>query len=209
MSQPAANQPKIQAVLFDYGGVLARVPEDTARQRLADRCGVKVQTLRRLLFGGDSFHLALLGEVSAEKHWSTAARLLRVPPVEMSDFIHEIWQADVLDEDLLSLIRRLRGRCKVGLLSNATSDLRPVLAARGGILETFDDLVISSEVGLIKPDERIYRLAVQRLGVPPEAALMVDDLQQNLLGAQRAGLQGLLYREPRTGLPDLKKLLEG
>lgn len=207
MSQPPPSQPKIQAVLFDYGGVLARLPDGTARQRLADRCGVKVQTLRRLLFGGESFRLALLGEISAEKHWSTAARLLRVPPAELGDFIRQIWQADVLDEDLLALIRSLRGSRKVGLLSNATSDLRDVLAARAGIVEAFDDLVISSEVGLIKPDVRIYHLAVQRLGVPPESALMVDDLAGNILGAQRVGLQALHYHEPQESLGELKRLL--
>ena len=209
MPQPVPSQPRIQAVLFDYGGVLARVTGDTARQHLADRCGVKVQTLRRLLFGGESFRLALLGEISAEKHWSTAARLLRVPPAELESFIQEIWQADMLDEDLLALIRSLRSRCKVGLLSNATKDLRPVLVERGGIVEAFDDLVISSEVGLIKPDVRIYHLAVQRLGVQPETALMVDDLEGNILGAQRAGLQTLHYRESQSDLLALKVLLAG
>jgi len=206
LSQPASPFPLIQAALFDYRGVLAET--DAARlQRLAARCGVKERSLRRLLFEGDSYRLALQGEISAEKHWSTAARLLRVPPAELGEFVREICQMDVLDEDLLAFLRVLRPRCKVGLLANAPSDLRLVLADQAGVLETFDDLLISSEVGLVKPDVRIYQLAAQRLGVKPETALMVDASEANILGAQRAGLHTLRYPGSQSGLAALKSLL--
>ena len=197
----------IRAVIFDYSGVLAYLPDDSAYKQLADRYGVRLRTFRRLLFGGNSFRLALLGEISAEHHWSTTARLLRIPPMDVPEFIEAIWQMDELDEELLALIGCLRKRFKVGLLSNAASDLRQVLAARPGIVGSFDDLVISSEVGLVKPDVRIFELAVQRLGVSPEEVLLVDDLEQNIVGAQRAGLQVLHYRNSQQSLAVLKELL--
>ncbi|MDT9701501.1 HAD-IA family hydrolase [Streptomyces sp. P17] len=56
-----------------------------------------------------------------------------------------------------------------------------------------DVVVISSEVGIRKPSRRIYEIACTRLGVAPEESVMIDDLQQNLDGAARIGIGGVLH----------------
>jgi epoxide hydrolase-like predicted phosphatase len=199
----------IQAVIFDYGGVLVRMADESPRQQLAQRYGLRLETIYHLLFDSDSAHLAAQGEITAAKHWQTLATLLKIPPPELPEFIHQFWSADMLDEDLVAYIRRLRRRFKVGLLSNAFDDLRPILQERWKIAEDFDDLVISAEVGLLKPDLRIYHLAVERLGVSPEAAVFLDDVEQNVAGAQAAGLQAILFRDPAAARAELEALLDG
>ena len=73
--------------------------------------------------------------------------------------------------------------------------------------ELFDAVVISAEVGLRKPDPAIYRLAAQRLGRPPEAIVLVDDLPGNLKPARAAGMATVVHRDAAATLAELEALL--
>jgi putative hydrolase of the HAD superfamily len=66
-----------------------------------------------------------------------------------------------------------------------------------------DTVVISSEEGVRKPSRRIYAVACERLGVAPEAAVMVDDIQHNLDGAAKLGIAGVLHTSAATTLAEL------
>ena len=201
--------PPIQAVIFDYGGVLVRMQDETPRQRLADRYGLRLDTIYRLLFDSESARLAAVGEITTEKHWQTVAALLKTPVPELPEFIYQFWSADGLNQEQLADIRSLRGKYKIGLLSNAFDDLRAMLVERWQIADLFDDLVISAEVGLVKPDARIYQLAVERLGVAPETTVFLDDVEENIAGARVAGLQAIWYRDPAEARAELGRLLDG
>ena len=58
----------------------------------------------------------------------------------------------------------------------------------------FDDVIVSAEVKLVKPDPAIFRLALERAGVVAKDALMIDDVQKNLDGAKSVGIDGYLFR---------------
>lgn len=78
-------------------------------------------------------------------------------------------------------------RGRVGLLSNCSSDV-PAVFAETGLAPLVDDAVFSCSVGLAKPDERIFHLAAERLGLPPDRCLFVDDREENLEAAHRVGM---------------------
>jgi HAD superfamily hydrolase (TIGR01509 family) len=61
-------------------------------------------------------------------------------------------------------------------------------------VELFDDILISSEVGMTKPDERIFRLAASRLGLEPHECAFVDDSEHNIAAAEAVGMRGVLFR---------------
>jgi putative hydrolase of the HAD superfamily len=67
--------------------------------------------------------------------------------------------------------------------------------------------VISGEVGLHKPQPEIYRLAADRLGVDAAACVFVDDLRENVRGAEQVGMTGILHRDPQATLAHLDNLL--
>jgi HAD superfamily hydrolase (TIGR01509 family) len=73
--------------------------------------------------------------------------------------------------------------------------------------ELFDTVVLSSEVGRVKPDAKIYQLTADRLEVPVQECLMIDDSETNVAGAQRAGMQGLQYQTFEQCRTDMEKLL--
>ncbi len=105
------------------------------------------------------------------------------------------------DDDTVRLIGDLRtAGVPIALVSNAFG--RDCYA--GFDLDALADVVvISSEVGIRKPSRKIYAIACERLGVDPHQAVMVDDLQQNLDGAARLGIAGVLH----TDAADTRKQL--
>jgi putative hydrolase of the HAD superfamily len=98
-------------------------------------------------------------------------------------------------------LARLRGRARLGVLSNNVPSLLEALECLG-LRAYFDDVVVSALVGVSKPDPAIYRLALQRLGVQPAQALFVDDLEENVRAAQALGIAAvLLDREGQATVP--------
>jgi putative hydrolase of the HAD superfamily len=101
--------------------------------------------------------------------------------------------------DVEPTLAELRARgLKVGLISVCSLD---VAEAWGALALGFDAEVYSCSEEVAKPDPRVYQLTAERLGVPPEACLFVDDRDENLLGAARAGMRAVLIG-PGDGLWD-------
>jgi putative hydrolase of the HAD superfamily len=87
------------------------------------------------------------------------------------------------------LVRSLAGTYRLGLLTNGPSDIQRFKLAGSGLAACFDAVVISGEVGLGKPDPGVFEDVLARLGVEPEAAVMVgDSWERDVLGALGAGI---------------------
>jgi putative hydrolase of the HAD superfamily len=132
-----------------------------------------------------------------EDGWMAAAKrkLDEIAGRTLPDITEErqtMWRS--LDADVIALARRLRGRYRLGVLSNATARLESELNDYHGIGELFDVIVNSFRVGMAKPDPRIYALAAERLGVSPAACLHIDDLPHNVEGAREAGFRAVHHR---------------
>ena len=100
--------------------------------------------------------------------------------------------------EMEELLPVLRGRVRLGLLSNATAGATARFAERG-ITAHFDDVVCSGEVGLMKPDPAIFRLAASRLGVEPSECAFVDDMAQHVAAARSVGMRAHQYARSTHG----------
>ena len=183
----------IQAIIFDFGSVLVQMGDEAPRRALAQRLGIPLKELYRLIFDSDTASRAMVGELTIEQHWQAVGAALGVAPDELPAVRAQFWSTDQVNTELVDYIRTLRPRYKVGLLSNAWNDLRQVMQQRFGFDGLFDELIISAEVGLAKPDPRIFHLAVARLGVPPAQAVFVDDVLANAEAARAVGLHAIHY----------------
>ena len=109
------------------------------------------------------------------------------------------------DEAMLAAVRRARGAgIRTGLLSNSIGKGR---YDRSTFPELFDGVVISGEVGLHKPQPEIFRLGAERIGVPPDDCVFVDDLRENCEAAEAVGMTAVLHRGADFTLPELERLL--
>ena len=199
----------IKAIIFDLGGVLLRTADFSPRERLAARLGRTRLELEALVFGGQSGTAAQRGEISMQQHWEHVRQALDLNQPEFELFQQEFWGQDEMDYALVDTIRSLRPRCRTALLSNNFPNLRRLLAERWPIADAFDELVLSSEIGILKPDPRIYQVALERLGVQPAEAVFVDDFLHNVEAARALGLHAIHFRSPAQARAELEALLAG
>jgi epoxide hydrolase-like predicted phosphatase len=199
----------VRAVIWDMGGVLLRTENYTSRERLAKRLGLRRKDLEELVFWGDSGNRAQLGEITIDQHWENLRQQFNLSHQAMVDFKEDFWGGDRVDMDLIGYIRSLRTCYKTGLLSNAFSNLRQVISEVWKFADAFDEMIISAEVGLVKPDDRIYRLALERLGVTAEETVFIDDFSRNIEGARRLNIQAIHFKSSQQVLAELEEVLKG
>ena len=198
----------IKAVFFDLGGVIIRTDYQAPRQHLAERLGMEYEDLVKLVFESPTSQRASVGEISDKEHWAEVTKRLRRPTSETEKIRNEFFAGDVVDHEIVEFLRSLRPRYFVGLISNAWPDLRDYIAKQG-FDDTFDHMVISGEVGVMKPEARIYQIALKQAGVSPNEAVFVDDFAENIEGCQAVGMHGIHFRDPHKTLIELRILLDG
>ena len=197
----------IKAVVWDLGGVLVRTENLAPRGNLAKAFGKTRLELEHLVFSSEAGRRAQLGEITAEQLWRSVADELGLSYTEIDRFEAAFWGGDQLDLDLIDFIRRLRDGYRVVLLSNAFDKLRSDLERSLKIADAFHHIIISAEVGLMKPDARIYQLMLEQVGVAPGEAVFLDDFQENIAGAQALGMQAIHFRSPEQALSELQALI--
>lgn len=190
----------VQAVIFDYGGVLRG--DGRELWTVADAtAGLPPGTLWAAWHDIPEYRLSREGAIDALEFRAAMHRAL-IPIAGDGDQAEAALAAlegrlaglPPIDAEMRGLIDRLRAarRVKLGLLSNANRGWTERFRARG-VADLFDDVVVSADVGLAKPDPAIFRLAAERLGVVPEACLMIDDQEQHVEGARAAGLRAQIW----------------
>jgi epoxide hydrolase-like predicted phosphatase len=198
----------IEAVIFDLGGVLLRTTSPEVRSRLEQELGFAPGTLDERIWGGPEWQLAEIGAITYEEYWQRVGATLGLTTSEqISAFRQEYFSQDHLDQELIDLIRRLRSRYKIGLLSNAPDRLGYWLKDNWYIEDVFDAIVYSADAGLAKPDPRIYRLILDRLDVQPSEALFIDDSPVNVEGAAVLGMKALRFTDSQSLKDKLGKYL--
>jgi len=196
----------IRAVLFDMGGVIVRTEYQAPRQHLAERLGMEYDDLVKIVFDSDSGYKASIGAITAEEHWASVLKKLKRPAPEMDAIRHEFFAGDIIDRTLIDFLRSLRGTYKTGIISNAWGDLREYIL-REKFDDAFDYMIISAEVGAVKPDAKIYQIALERVGVKPKEIVFVDDFAINIEGCEKVGIKGILFKDPTSAIKQLKALL--
>ena len=200
----------IKALIFDMGGVLVRTEDPAPRQQLAADLNLSLETRYDYVFGSDTWNLAQLGRITSDDLWQAVGRRLGLAwPDRVDAFRTAFFAGDRLDRNLIALIQRLRGRYKTALLSNALSDLRRWIAKEWNIpADTFDEIVVSAEEGIAKPNPEIYRLTLARLDVAPNEAIFVDDFVENVEAARALGIKAIHFTSPEALVTQLNAWID-
>lgn len=198
---------KIKAVFFDFGGVIQRTEYQAPRQQLAQRFGMEYEDIDNIVFNSPTAKQATVGEIPVNKHWEAVAKRLKVDKKEIEKVEAEFFAGDLLDLSILEYLRSLRPRYVTGLISNAWSDMREYLI-RKKIDDAFEHLTISAEVGMAKPETKIYHLALEQAQVKAGEAVFVDDVLANIEACEAVGMKGIHFKDPHVSMEQLKKLLK-
>jgi len=178
--------------------------------------------LYRQLFAGDEAGMErFLAQVTtpewnlqqdAGRPWDEAVEVLTKQHPEYAELIaayRDRW-TETLGEAIgptVAVLDELRhAGVRLFALSNWSAETFPVARPRYPFLEWFEGIVISGEVGITKPDERVYRHLIERYGLDPATTVFVDDSEANVRAAQGLGMIGIRFEGGealRTALADL------
>lgn len=228
----------IEAVIWDYGGVISS-PLFRGIGRFEADMGYPEGSILELVFGesgyiggeggGDpcdgaaseaasavthDWHRLEIGEIGLDEY--LAGVVERAPQVLGRPIDLEAYRQFTRDMPLgihwpvVHRMRRLRDEgLKLGLLTNNVKEFGSAWRATFPVDELFDVVVDSSEVGLRKPDRRIYLLTCERLGVEPSSAVFVDDNLDNVAAARAVGMEAIHFEDdPRAAISELDGILE-
>jgi len=208
-----AENGTIDAVVFDYGGVLTSAVRDTTTQWLATDdidqdsfATVMREWMARDAVDGSPVHQLETGAISgAEFEVEFAARLRTTSgdPVVAEGLLARMFAGMRPDPAMFGLLGELRGLGhRVGVLSNSWANTYP-----DNLAVLVDGVVISGEVGLRKPDPKIYALALDQLDVSAARTVFVDDAPINVDAALALGMRAIRHRDAESTRAELAALI--
>ena len=185
----------IFAIVLDIGGVIIRTKNPESRKQLEEKFNLLPGSVHDLVFNSATAQSATIGQINSSQIWKNISNKLSLTPDELEQFITLFWAGDRLDTSLISFLESCRPRYKTALLSNAWGNFRDVLAREYNIREgkTVDHILISAELGVAKPDPRIYQILADTLACKYEEILFVDDFIENINAARSLGIHTIHY----------------
>ncbi|MGN6556533.1 MAG: HAD family hydrolase [Solirubrobacterales bacterium] len=206
----------IRAIVSDFGGVLT-TPLLNAFAAFQDDVGISPESLglamREGLGEGEELPLFRLerGEISEDEFLDRLGdgleSILGHRP-HLHHFRRTFFEALDPNEPMIELMRELKASgLKMAMLTNNVREWEPLWRSMLPVDEIFEEIVDSAFVGCRKPEPRIYELTLERIGMPAEACLFIDDLQPNIEGAQAAGMRTVHFRDNEQAIAEIRRLL--
>jgi len=198
----------IRAIVFDVGGVLEITPDlgVTAKweQRLQLKPGELDERLHGVWRGGS------LGTLTEEEVHTSIGEIMGMSAAQVDAFMDDIWAEylGTLNVELTEYFRRLRPKYQTAILSNSFVGARRREQERYHFDELCDFIIYSHEVGMSKPDRRIYALTCERLGVQPAEVIFLDDREAAIDAAREYGMHGILFKENAQALADIQACIQ-
>ena len=185
----------IKAVIFDYFGVIS-----------SDEYWNMVKTDKSVT----SDFLNIANRVNLGKlHWKDFVQTIAEKTGQTFEQVESMYANEKINPQILALAQELKNRYKTAILTNAHHEFLEPILKKTGIGDLFDATIISSRVGVIKPDSKIFQITLKTLGVGPQEAVFIDDITRNVVGAEEAGLYAIHYRDMGSLKIALSKLLGG
>lgn len=185
----------IRGIVFDCFGVLYR-------GSLTHLSELAAPADRQAVY--DLSHASDYGYISHDEYFRELAQLVDRSPAEVEAIIRE---RHIRNDMLVDYVKGLRARCKIGLLSNVGEGVMNELFTEAERRELFDAVVLSSDIGAVKPHPAIYEYMLAQLNLPAEQCVMIDDLPVNVEGARQVGMQGIVYYSFEQLQAELQKVL--
>lgn len=204
----------VQAVIWDFGGVLTSSPFE-AFNRFEAEFGLEKDFIRRInATDPDTNAWALFerSEISLDEFDEKfAAEAKRLGADIRGRQIIELLAGDIRPE-MVEALKRCKAKFKVGCITNNVSAGEGAGMARSAdkaaavqeVMDLFDHVIESSKIGIRKPDPRIYEMACSELGVAPADAVYLDDLGINLKPAKALGMHTIKVLNAAQALEELE-----
>lgn len=207
---------RIEAVISDFGGVLT-TPLVQSFMAFQDQTGITTENLGKAMQaataanGQNPLFEMERGEISEDAFLAQLTDhlepLLGHRP-EMHRFKEIYFEALQPNPAMIGLMRELKAAgYRMAMLTNNVKEWEPLWRSMLPVDEIFELVVDSAFVGCRKPESRIYAITLERIGLPAEACLFVDDVKVNCEGAERAGIAAVHFQDNEQAIAEIRAAL--
>ena len=197
----------IKAVIFDFGRVISSQKPLSLFRVYEKDLGLAPGLINKIMFDSQDWQNALLGRTTATEFWyAIGPRLGLDSPRKIDNFRRRYHADESINTGVREIIRKLRGRYKLAVLSNSPPGLGQWLHD-WGMLDLFDAVFCSGDEGFTKPDPAAYKTVLIRLGVSPHEAIFIDDTSGHVAAAQKLGIHAIVFTTVGQLIHDLNAIL--
>lgn len=203
---------KIKNIIFDLGDVILNIDVPVASKSFADLSGREQSEILTIFKENELFRQFETGLMDEPTFRNYVREILNFPDLS-DEAIDTAWNSLLLDlpPERVELLRKLATRYRLFLLSNTSSihitQVNKILEASTGVEkleDLFEIVFLSYEMGLMKPDTRIYQDVLDKAGLKAEETLFLDDNADNIRGAAQLGIETIHVQKPVTILEYLQ-----
>ena len=203
---------KITTILFDFGGVLYKTPNAQWMNRWKRLFGLEDNPQITEIFNNPNESQLItdicLGKVSEDEMWKLMAEQWHIRPGLIKRLRQQAFAKSQLNRKMVRFLAELHQKYQTGILSNAGDQTRTLMEKVFKLGRYVEDIVISAEEGVVKPDPAIYQIAMDRFHARPETTLFLDDYIKNVLGAREFGMHAVQFINNQQAVQAVSDLLE-
>lgn len=201
---------QIKAIIFDWGGVCCKEGEPFASLDLQYTLNMNpdqiAENAREIYngyyvgkYGRDSFWQAIIRHFGLKENE-------KINPIVLSNAYLSSYEIYL---EIFDVIKKLRSKYKVGLLSNLTPEMRDHVRVKHKLADYFESEVYScdSEVESMKPESKSYEIILKKLNALPQESLFIDNSSKNIKAAEELGFKTILFQDVQRFLAEIYPLL--
>ena len=201
----------ITTILFDFGGVLYKMPDPKGIDKWTKLLGIKpTPEITAMLSNPHESEFVkdiCLGKISEEEVWGMIGNQWSVAPGLIRRIRRNFLSKRSLNRQMVDFLASLKEEFQLGILSNAGDQARSLMTEVLHLDHYVDEIIISAEEGVIKPDKKIYQIAMNRMGAMPDQILFIDDYFENVQAAERLGMKAIHFTENQQGSEAIREIL--
>lgn len=198
----------IKAVLFDIGGVLEITPNLGLDTEWEQKLDLQPGELNQRL--GNVWRDGSIGTITIEQVHLQIGEIMGWSQMQVSEFMDDIWREylGTLNVELVEYFRGLRPKYRTAIISNSFVGAREMEEKHYHFSEICDFIIYSHEVGMRKPDPRIFSLACERLGLQPHEVIFLDDHDDVMVSARELGIHCIEHKENAQTIAEIEACIQ-
>ena len=198
----------IKTIFFDFGGVIINTPSVRWVKRWKKVLGINNnQEILEMLENPQDSQLVkdiCLGKIPEDTMWVMMTEQWHLNPALLAKIRNKLFSKRQLNKDVLNFMAEIRDQYQTAILSNAGDQSRQLMVDTYQLDRYVDKIIISAEEGVIKPDPRIFEIAMTRMNAEPETSLLLDDTLENVTAARAFGMEAVQFITTQQAIQDVR-----
>ena len=201
------NDKQIKVIFFDIGDVLLKIHPQRMISKISSCANIPYEVVERA-FPQNAHDAYERGKMTDYDWYMSCKTALPKNNSLTEDQFWESWSLLLGSEtDVVDILINLKKSYKIWLLSNTNPmHINNEVESKYVFQKLVDGAIYSYDVGYRKPEKEIYQIACESAEVDPEKSIFIDDLKENIMGANKVGLNGIHYRDTRYLSKELRRL---